>query len=153
MFRRRKQRQANPDAPPPPRYVLLAVHGAQATQDGRVDYDIEARTPKRDRMRMPYTYDPTDAHPLTLALTEWRAAHPNHAIAPADSVTVEQVKQEAARRIRALIPRWKMERALSGGKAIPAADQKAAQAVRNASDRIEKMNPIPADYTNDRYWR
>ena len=138
-----------------PRYALLKVHGAQALTDGRVDYTIDVNTPRGTREGIVYTWDASDDHPLTGMLTEWRRKNPRFKPAPAGPVIVpvSDVKLEAARRIRQIIPRWKMERAVSGGKPIPPADRKAAQAVRDASNRIEKMNPLPADFTDDRYWR
>lgn len=137
-----------------PQRLLLGVVSGEHLPDGRIDFvvDIEISGVKK---RVPYTYEAGDPDPITVQLTDWLKRNAKIAAAlpyRETVVTSEDVKREAARRIRLLVPRWKMERALTGGKPIPAADQKAAQAVRDASDRIEKMNPIPVDYTDDRYW-
>ena len=87
-------------------------------------------------------------------------------------ITVEQVKTEAGRRILALMPEWKQRNytarmtellkiyAVSGTWTAKEqaevgfleGEWAKAKAIREASDTIEAMNPIPVDYTNDKYW-
>lgn len=89
---------------------------------------------------------------------------------PPTPTTPQQVKDEAYRRIIAICPEWK-QRNLTAQAAILAekgranwtADELAAweageaiwseiAEVRTASDTIEAMDPIPLDYTDDKYW-
>lgn len=86
------------------------------------------------------------------------------------TVTAEDVKAEAMRRILAIAPEWK-QRNLTAQAAILAKigesnwtpEQAAAwaagetlwsqiAAIRAASDLIETLDPIPTDYRNDQYW-
>lgn len=86
------------------------------------------------------------------------------------TVTAEDVKAEAMRRILAVAPEWK-QRNLTAQAAILAKigetnwtpEQAAAwaagealwgqiAAIRAASDLIETLDPIPTDYQNDQYW-
>jgi len=71
---------------------------------------------------------------------------------PLNFVTVAQVKDEASRRIREIIQPWKIERVMSGGKAISNEDKAAAQAIRDRCTVLEVMAPIPTDFCNDKYW-
>lgn len=65
---------------------------------------------------------------------------------------VADVKAEAARRIEAIMPRWMVDREVSGGEAIPEAIKQAVAAIRARSDEIEAMQPIPHDLTQDALW-
>jgi len=86
------------------------------------------------------------------------------------SVTVDDVKAEAYRRIVTVLPEWK-QRNLTAQAAVLAekgrtnwtTEELAAwdagsalwaqvQGIRNASDALEEMDEIPADYRNDSYW-
>lgn len=82
----------------------------------------------------------------------------------------EKVKAEAQRRILALAPEWKQRNLTAQaailskkGEAKWTADEQARwdagealwnqiKAIRDASDVIEEMNPIPGDLENDVYW-
>lgn len=87
--------------------------------------------------------------------------------------TVEQIKAEAGRRIEAIMPPYKQrnflalqaELSMTHGpdpQGWPADMQSLAQeglaawarikAIRSRSDEIETMDPIPADFTADKYW-
>lgn len=68
-------------------------------------------------------------------------------------ITPEQVKAEASRRIEEVIPHWMIEREVTGGKAIPDSLKKQAQKIRDKSDALEGMSPIPVNYTAQKYWR
>lgn len=71
---------------------------------------------------------------------------------PEPELTVDAVKTEAYRRINVVVPDWMIARAVWGGDPIPEAVKAYAQAVREASDEIEAMDLIPADYADDGYW-
>ena len=147
-FLKQKIKQAEP------KRRLLAVKSGERLEDGRIDFDLEVEI-GGVRRNYPYTYDVADDDPITVQLTEWLRRNKTTADRfplRRTVVSANDVKQEAARRIRRIIPQWKIERALTGGKPVAAADQKAAQAVRDASDRLERMSPIPSDYTDDKHW-
>lgn len=83
---------------------------------------------------------------------------------------VEGVKQEAGRRILAIAPEWKQRNMLARsaqflriGEANLTQEQRdevlaieliweTIQMIRAKSDLIEAMDPIPPDYTDDKYW-
>lgn len=87
-----------------------------------------------------------------------------------DPPTAGDVKREANRRILSLVPEWRQRNLTARavelamiGKAnwtkTEADEWAAGQAVWDAvklirarSDEIEAITPIPADFTNDRYW-
>jgi hypothetical protein len=90
--------------------------------------------------------------------------------APASAIAADDVKAEASRRILDLCPEWK-QRNLTAQAAILAAkgrdnwtdEEQAAwdagealweqiSTIRAASDQIEAMDPIPQDFTDDKYW-
>lgn len=84
--------------------------------------------------------------------------------------SVDQIKAEAHRRIVAICPEWKQRNltaqaaqlaekgrdnwtaeevaAWNAGKAL----WEQIVALRAASDALEAMDPIPTDYTDDKYW-
>jgi hypothetical protein len=84
--------------------------------------------------------------------------------------TSDMVKAEAQRRIVAFVPEWKQRSLIAQaailaekGRANWTADELAAwnagsavwgrvAVLRAASDALEAMDPIPADYTDDSYW-
>lgn len=94
--------------------------------------------------------DPGNRH--RQAVAAWEAAE--NEIAPYDppAVTADQVKAEAGRRIELVMPAWMVARHVSGGKPIPPEVADAAEAIRSASGTLEAMEPIPADYTDDKWW-
>jgi len=83
---------------------------------------------------------------------------------------VEGVKQEAGRRIVAIAPEWKQRNMLAriaellriGEANLSAAEQADLAAIeaiwttikglRAKSNALEAMDPIPLDYTDDKYW-
>ena len=67
-------------------------------------------------------------------------------------VTTSMVKAEANRRIEAVYPLWRQANVLREGGEAVAAMGTAIDAIRAASDAIEALNPIPADYAADHYW-
>lgn len=91
-------------------------------------------------------------------------------VAEYDSNMVQRVKAEAQRRIISILPEWKQrnltaraaELAIKGvanWTAEETLEYEAGQAIWNSikiirekSDELEAMNPIPDDYTNDSYW-
>jgi hypothetical protein len=137
-----------------PSRLLLGVRGGEHLPDGRIDFDLDVEI-NGVKKRYPYTYDPADSDPITIQLTEWLRRNKGTAAKfPVRKIVVStgDVKREAERRIRAVIPRWKIERSVTGGEPISAADREAAQAIRDASNRLERQSPIPLDYTDDKHW-
>lgn len=87
-------------------------------------------------------------------------------------VTAEMVKAEAGRRIVEIVPEWKQRNLtargtkfalrLAQGDTLSVADQAElaageaiwaqVEAIRDASDLIEAMDPIPADYADNKHW-
>jgi hypothetical protein len=85
-------------------------------------------------------------------------------------VTSQQVKDEAYRRIIAIVPEWKQRNLTAQasqlaekGRANWTAEELAAwnagqviwdqvAAIRAKSDALEAMSPIPVDYKDDRWW-
>ncbi|MEG6510087.1 hypothetical protein V6C03_14040 [Methyloligella sp. 2.7D] len=62
------------------------------------------------------------------------------------------IKREAGRRIEQAMPRWMIDREVSGGAAIPQAAKDEAAAIRARSDAIEAMDPLPEDFADDACW-
>lgn len=89
---------------------------------------------------------------------------------PPPPATAEQVKAEAYRRIVAICPEWQQRNLTAQavvlaekGRANWSQDELAAweagealwgaiKAIREASDVIEALDPIPSDFTADEYW-
>lgn len=71
------------------------------------------------------------------------------AAAPA-APTAALVKREAARRLA--FTDWMVLRATEGGTPVPDAVTAQRTAIRAASNALEAMEPIPADYGDDRWW-
>lgn len=65
-------------------------------------------------------------------------------------VTVAEVKNYAGRLLS--YTDWYVTRQQEGGADIPADILAYRQAVRQASNDIESMSPIPADFRNPQYW-
>lgn len=113
-----------------------------------------------------HTSIPTDAVEITKA--EWREllagqsrgqrivadqmGRPVLANAPETVVGPDDVKAEANRRISAVMPDWVVAREVSGGAPIPDDIKTFAQKVREASDVLEEMDPIPLDYADNKWW-
>ncbi|WP_170334969.1 hypothetical protein [Ruegeria arenilitoris] len=88
----------------------------------------------------------------------------------AASVTADQVKQEAERRILSFVPEWKQRNLIAQASILAekgrdnwSAEELTAwdaghaiwaqvAVIRAKSDQIEAMDPIPADYQSDTYW-
>lgn len=64
-------------------------------------------------------------------------------------ITAGDVKAEARRRILAIAPEWRQLNAIRENET---AIFESIDAIRAASDTIEAMDPIPSDYTADKYW-
>jgi hypothetical protein len=133
---------------------LLDIKGGARRPDGTADLQIEVRFPDGTKREIAFTYSPHDSHGVAPQVRDWLKAHPStkFGVLPPLTVGADDVKSEAARRIRQVIPTWQIEREATGGKPIPAPAKRAAQAIRDASNRLERLEPIPADYTADRYW-
>ena len=85
-------------------------------------------------------------------------------------VTPQAVKDEARRRILAIAPEWKQHNLTAEATALAekgrdtwSADELAAwnntqtirrqiNDIRQASNRIEALNPIPSDFEDDKHW-
>lgn len=110
-------------------------------------------------------------------IKEWLSSEPRPsdeeiaaAIAALPDPLVSAVKAEAARRILAIAPEWKQRNMTARGVELLSLgrenwsqtdiDEAAAmqvvwsriKAVRAASNALESMDPIPADYADDNYW-
>ena len=84
---------------------------------------------------------------------EARAILDASAAAPGDpAVSPAAVKAEAQRRILEAVPEWRQRNALAAGQAEAAAAWAPINAIRAASDALEAMDPIPADYAADHHW-
>lgn len=89
---------------------------------------------------------------------------------PPPPITTDMVKQEAGRRILAIAPEWQQRNMLArvaellriGEANLNAAEQAELAAIeaiwttikglRAKSNALEAINPIPLDYTDDKYW-
>jgi hypothetical protein len=71
---------------------------------------------------------------------------------PAPNRTVEDVRSEAGRRIEARYPVWRQLNAMAEGGEPVVKMRAFIDALRAASNRIERMTPIPFDFTDDKYW-
>lgn len=68
-------------------------------------------------------------------------------------VSIDAVKTEASRRIASTGLGWMVEREVSGGAPIPQVVKDACALIRERSNAIETLDPIPHDFTDDKYWR
>ena len=66
------------------------------------------------------------------------------------STSVEDVKEEARRRISIVMPGWMVDREVSGGTAIHQTVKDYAANIRTDSATLE--GTLPADYTDDSHW-
>lgn len=82
-----------------------------------------------------------DAHRIRNRRKVKRAAQ------PPKPITSRQVKAEAERRILSQFPLWKQMNMIRAGEDLGGIDF-----IRQASNRIEAMEPIPQDFTDDKYW-
>lgn len=91
-------------------------------------------------------------------------------LSPLPVIKADQVKQEAGRRIVAIAPEWQQRNMLAriaellriGETNLNAAEQAELAAIeaiwttikglRAKSNVLEAMDPIPLDYTDDKYW-
>lgn len=89
---------------------------------------------------------------------------------PPPDITIEQVKEEAQRRILLFCPEWKQRNLLAQatilaekGRINWSTEELSAwntgealwqqiKSIRDCSDYIEKLLPIPQDFTADKYW-
>lgn len=63
---------------------------------------------------------------------------------------VQQIKNEARRRIDAVMPTWVVDRANTGGPRVPANVLAYVKLVRETSDTLE--GTLPTDYADDSHW-
>jgi len=135
--------------------VLSATYTAI---DGWLDLSIEADL-GNGAVTIPFTYAPGDTNGLGPQVAAWLAANPEFPIGdyvpPTDlaPVSIDAVKTEASRRIAATGLGWMVEREVSGGAPIPQAVKDACARIRERSNAIETLDPIPRDFTDDKYWR
>jgi len=147
----------------------MNYRNAQYTADGRID--CEVNHPKFGWI--PFTTDPNDSEKLGRDLfakiTNAGGIAPYVPPEPAP-ITAQQVKDEAYRRVITICPEWK-QRNLTAQASILAekgrdnwtTEELAAweageaiwseiSAIRAKSDELELMDPIPQDYTEDKWW-
>ncbi len=122
-------------------------------------FDPETR---RARQHVSATREPAAIDGLNLMVGRWPAdayrlgvngrvyASPLKQKGP--RIAAVMVKREAARRLAPTD--WMALRALESGEVAALADEVRAEraTIRAASNRIEKMKPIPADFRDDKYW-
>jgi len=66
--------------------------------------------------------------------------------------SIDDVQRETRRRIESRYPIWQQLNVMAAG-GEPMIEMRAfIDAVRKSSNRIERMTPIPQDFTDDRYW-
>ncbi|MDM7975251.1 MULTISPECIES: hypothetical protein [Thalassospira] len=63
---------------------------------------------------------------------------------------IQDIKDEARRRIDEIVPRWMIDREILGGDPVPQELKEQAESIRTASDGLEVI--LPYDYTADSYW-
>jgi hypothetical protein len=74
-------------------------------------------------------------------------------LAATEPPPADQVRAEAGRRITAQWPLWKQNNVLMAGDAAEIAAMRAAiNAIREASNRLEAMDPVPDDFADDKHW-
>jgi len=139
------------------------------TADGAIDCEIE----HPDYGWIPFTAREDDAEKhgrdLFAALTDAGGIAPYVPPEP-DPITAQQVKDEAYRRIVIICPEWKQRNLTAQasilaekGRANWTAEELAAweageaiwseiATIRAKSDELELMDPIPQDYTEDKWW-
>lgn len=90
-----------------------------------------------------------EAYEVGTILTEQGVILPEK---PVVLVTVEQIKAEAARRLRSTD--WMVTRAAdpSDGRPMPEAVVEMRQRIKRAGESLEGLSKIPADYRDDKYW-
>ncbi len=153
---------------------LLQVYSAKRHPSGNIDMEIRAEV-DGEEMDVPFGYRPGDPHGLGPQLDAWWAENPKFPIAGTNpvSVSADQVKAEAARRIELIMKDYEQRNALALGQEMVLTygpgvttwpvDKQATlsamlskwasiKAIRAKSNDIEAASPIPADFGDDRYW-
>lgn len=153
---------------------LLQVYSAKRHPSGNIDMQIRAAI-DGEEMDIPFGYQPGDPHGLGPQLDAWWTENPKFPVAEAGPVRVDadHVKAEAARRIDLVMKDYEQRNALALGQEMVLtygrdatnwpADKQAMlasimgkwtsiKAIRAKSNEIEAMAPIPADFSDDRYW-
>lgn len=64
--------------------------------------------------------------------------------------TIQDIKDEARRRIDEIVPRWMIDREVLGGDPVPQALKDAAESIRVRSGELEQS--LPPDYADDNSW-
>jgi hypothetical protein len=134
--------------------LINVISATYTAVDGWLDLSIEADLGNGPET-LPFTYAPGDANGLGPQVAAWLAANPGLEPAPhmPSLVSADAVKFEAARRIAETGIGWMVEREVSGGAPIPQAIKDACALIRERSNDIETLDPIPRDFTDDKYWR
>lgn len=103
--------------------------------------------------QMPYGWAAGDPYGLGPQLDAWFAANPNFPVGSYTPpvISADQVDVETNRRMT-LVTADAMMRFQVLGSAIPASVKTAAQAIDAAGVALKAMQPIPADYTDDKWW-
>jgi hypothetical protein len=69
-----------------------------------------------------------------------------------DPISADDVRSEAKRRIEGRYPLWNQLNVMAGGGEAMVEMRAFIDAVRDASNRIERLTPIPRDFNDDGYW-
>lgn len=137
----------------------MEVHGY--TQSGQIKVTI-------DGVEYIIPDDAGDRYRKVVA--EWESEGNTIPAYSAPPPTISDVKEEARKRIVAICPEWKQldltaqaailtEKGRSNWTTQELAEWNAGKAIwdsikalRDASDTLEAMDPIPSDYTDNSYW-
>ena len=122
---------------PTRRLEQYEIRNAAYNWSGGVDCEIN----HPDFGWIPHTVDPAN---------NWDLSKLDIAPYAPTPLTAHDVRLEARRRIDATDLSWMVERAATGGKAVPQAISDYAATVRAASNAME--SDPPADYRDNRHW-
>lgn len=102
---------------------------------------------------LPYGWASGDPHGLGPQIDAWMTAHPDFPIADyvPPVITADQVDVETNRRMT-LVTADAMMRFQVLGSAISSSVKTAAQAIDAAGAALKAVQPIPVDYTDDKWW-
>lgn len=133
---------------------LISVDTAKHTASTALELAITADLDDgAGAQSLPYGWLAGDPHGLGPQIDAWMAAHPDFPIADyvPPAISADQVDAETSRRMT-LASADSMMRLQVLGTPIPASVKTMAQAIDAAGAALKIANPIPVDYTDDKYW-
>lgn len=135
--------------------MLISVDSAKKTAiDGAISLMITADLEDgAGNQSLPYGWVVGDPHGLGPDVDAWMAAHPDFPVADyvPPVISPDEVDIETNRRMT-LVTADAMMRFQVLGSAIPASVRTAAQAIDAAGVALKAVQPIPVDYTDDKWW-